>query len=153
MVGWMGFRSTEVYYQRQARPAGETKYPFKRMVRFALDGVVSFSFFPLRIAYWMGLLLTLMSFGYLVYVLIAHFGFGVPLVPGWTSLLLATVGFGTMNLLCLGLAGEYIGRIFEQTKQRPLYLVQQRAGVGHVDPSDSSATGERSPAASDKSVR
>jgi dolichol-phosphate mannosyltransferase len=153
MVGWMGFRSTEVHYQRQARPAGATKYPFRKMVRFALDGVVSFSFFPLRLAYWTGLLLTLANFGYLAYVLVAHFGFGFPLVPGWTSLLLATVGFGTMNLLCLGLAGEYIGRIFEQTKQRPLYLVQQRAGIEQIDLEGSSQTDELPRAASERFER
>jgi dolichol-phosphate mannosyltransferase len=128
MVGWVGFKTTEILYDRRARSAGQTKYSLAKMVRLAVDAIISFSYFPLRVAYWTALLLMLASFGYLCWTLVVHFIFGTPLVQGWASLLVAVVAFGTMNLVCLGLIGEYIGRIYEQAKQRPLYLVRETVG-------------------------
>jgi dolichol-phosphate mannosyltransferase len=145
MVGWVGFRTAEIVYDRQPRSAGQTKYSLAKMVRLAVDAIISFSSFPLRVAYWTALLLMLGSFGYLVRVIVIHFVYKVPLVPGWSSLLVAIVAFGTMNLVCLGLIGEYIGRIYEQGKQRPLYLVKDT--VGKRDPATAPSqppTGERS---------
>jgi dolichol-phosphate mannosyltransferase len=124
MVGWVGFRTTEVEYDRLPRVAGETKYPLRKMMKLAIDAIISFSSVPLRVAYWTGVALMIVSFGYLAYVVVQHWLFGVALVPGWSSLLVAIVAFGTMNLICLGLIGEYIGRIYEQSKQRPLYLIR-----------------------------
>jgi len=123
MVGWIGYRTAEVRYERKPRKAGATKYTAGKMVRFAMDAVVSFSIMPLRLAYVAGLLLSLAILGYLVFALIRYAFWGVTLVPGWTSLILALVGFGTMNLVCVGIMGEYVGRIYEQSKQRPIYLV------------------------------
>jgi dolichol-phosphate mannosyltransferase len=123
MVGWLGFRTAEVHYARRPRRAGVTKYTLGKMVRFATDAVVSFSILPLRLAYVGGALLSLGVLGYLGYALMQYLFFGVTLVAGWTSLILAIVAFGTMNLLCLGILGEYVGRIYEQSKQRPIYLV------------------------------
>jgi dolichol-phosphate mannosyltransferase len=128
MVGWVGFRTTEVYFEREPRRAGETKYPLRKMLRFATDGIISFSSFPLRVAYWMALVLMLLSFGYLGYNLMLHFVWKGHLVPGWASLLVVIIAFGTMNLICLGLMGEYIGRLYEQVKQRPLYVVRRVIG-------------------------
>jgi len=125
MVGWVGFRTTEVHYDRLARVAGETKYPLRKMLRLAADAIISFSSVPLRVAYWTGLGMMSLSFTYLAYVLVRHFIFGQKLVEGWSSLLLTIVAFGTMNLICLGLIGEYIGRLYEQSKQRPLYLIRE----------------------------
>lgn len=125
MVGWIGFRTAEVHYARAPRRAGTTKYTLRRMVRFAMDAVVSFSIMPLRLAYVGGAILSLGVLGYLGYALIQYLFFGVSLVAGWTSLILAIVGFGTMNLVCLGILGEYVGRIYEQSKQRPIYLVSE----------------------------
>lgn len=125
MVGWVGFKTAEILYDRRPRTAGQTKYSLTRMIRLAADAIISFSYFPLRIAYWTALLLMLISFGYLCWTIIVHFILGTPLVQGWASLLVAVVAFGTMNLVCLGLIGEYIGRIYEQGKQRPLYLVRE----------------------------
>ena len=119
MVGWVGFKTTEILYDRRPRSAGQTKYSLAKMVRLAADAIISFSYFPLRVAYWTALLLMLVSFGYLLRTIVIHFIFGTPLVQGWASLLVAVVAFGTMNLVCLGLIGEYIGRIYEQGKQRP----------------------------------
>lgn len=125
MVGWVGFRTSEVTYDRLARVAGETKYPLRKMLRLAADAIISFSSVPLRVAYWTGLGMMALSFAYLAYVLLQHLVFGVKLVEGWSSLLVAIVAFGTMNLICLGLIGEYLGRLYEQSKRRPLYLVRE----------------------------
>jgi glycosyltransferase involved in cell wall biosynthesis len=123
MVGWIGFRVAEVAYERKARGAGRTKYPFRKMLFFALNAIVSFSFFPLRLAYVMAFGLSTMLMGYLVYTFCMHVFYNVELVPGWTSLILSIMAFGAMNLFCLGIIGEYVGRIYEQCKHRPLYLI------------------------------
>ena len=125
MVGWIGFRTAEVRYARQPRRAGATKFTLQGMVRFALDALVSFSVVPLRLAYLAGATLSLGVLGYLAYAVVRYLFFGVALEPGWTSLIVAIVGFGTMNLVCLGILGEYVGRIYEQSKQRPIYLVRE----------------------------
>lgn len=130
MVGWIGFRTDEVRFARPPRRAGVTKYTLRKMLRFAMDAVVSFSIVPLRLAYLAGALLSLAVFGYLAYAIVRALFLGGDLVPGWTSLILAVIGFGTMNLVCLGILGEYVGRIYEQTKQRPIYLVKEASPPG-----------------------
>jgi polyisoprenyl-phosphate glycosyltransferase len=123
MVGWIGFRVAEVTYERKARVAGMTKYPLRKMLLFALNAIVSFSAFPLRLAYVMAFGLSAMLMSYLVYTFYRHVLYQAELVPGWTSLILSIMAFGAMNLFCLGIIGEYVGRIYEQSKQRPLYLI------------------------------
>ncbi len=125
MVGWVGFRTADVFYEREPRKAGATKYPLGKMLHFAVDAIVSFSTLPLRVSFVAALVLSISILGYLGYVALKHFLFGAPLVPGWSSLILATVSLGAMNLVCLGILGEYAGRIYEQVKQRPLYLVRE----------------------------
>jgi polyisoprenyl-phosphate glycosyltransferase len=125
MVGWLGFRTAEVYYDRRPRKAGVTKYPFLKMMRLAMDAAVSFSIFPLRLAYYFAGALTLANFAYLAFAGVQYLSLGEQLVPGWLSLILAVVGFGSLNMFCLGIMGEYIGRIYEQSKGRPLYLVKE----------------------------
>jgi dolichol-phosphate mannosyltransferase len=125
MVGWIGFRVAEVAYERKARIAGRTKYPFRKMLLFALNAIVSFSSFPLRLAYMMAFGLSAILLSYLVYTFYMHVVYHVELVPGWTSLILSIMAFGAINLLCLGIIGEYVGRIYEQSKQRPLYLIDE----------------------------
>jgi dolichol-phosphate mannosyltransferase len=125
MVGWLGFSTAEVFYDRQPRKAGVTKYPFVKMLRLAVDAAVSFSIFPLRLAYYFAGALTLVNFAYLLFAGLQYLILGEQLVPGWLSLILAVVGFGSLNLFCLGIMGEYIGRIYEQSKSRPLYLVKE----------------------------
>jgi glycosyltransferase involved in cell wall biosynthesis len=127
MVGWMGFQVDRVYFDRPARAAGATKYPFVRMLKFAMDAVVSFSATPLRLAYFVALMVSGLVFGYWAFVLWRHLEGQGALVPGWTSLLLTTTLFGCANLICLGIMGEYIGRIYDEVKQRPLYLVKREA--------------------------
>ncbi len=91
MVGWIGFRTDEVHYQRRARAAGATKYPLRKMLLFAIDGIVSFSRFPLKLAYWSALVLCSVFFGYLAWSLVRYLFMGASLVSGWTSLIVSVI--------------------------------------------------------------
>lgn len=124
LVPWIGFPQTQVFYDRAERSAGATRYPFRKMLALAFDGIASMSAAPLRLAYLLSLLLFSIFVGYVVYVLYKHFLLGGELVPGWTSLMAAITIFGTIQLLQLGIFGEYLGRIYEQSKNRPLFIVQ-----------------------------
>ncbi|MFC2074706.1 glycosyltransferase family 2 protein [Bdellovibrionota bacterium] len=127
MVGWMGFKVGTVEYERQPRKAGETNYTLMRLIRLSIDAMISFSSLPLRLAYIFSALASVTVASYLVYVFVQQYVFGIQIVPGWTSLLLAISFFGFLNLLCLGFIGEYLGRIYEITKNRPLYLIKEMA--------------------------
>lgn len=121
LVPWLGLPSGEVTYTRAPRAAGESKYPLARMVRLAVDSVIGFSAAPLRVATWLGLA------GIGVCAVLALAGAGAYLsgdvVPGWTSLIVAVVFLGALQLLCLGLLGEYVARIFTTLQARPRYVV------------------------------
>jgi glycosyltransferase involved in cell wall biosynthesis len=121
LVSWIGFPQTAVRYKRQARQVGETKFPVRKMLRFALDGITSFSFFPLRLATWTGFAVSLFAFLYIVVVLILK-AVGVSWL-GYTSLMASILFLGGVQLLMIGIMGEYLARIFEEVKRRPLYLV------------------------------
>ncbi|MGV3720845.1 MAG: glycosyltransferase family 2 protein [Actinomycetota bacterium] len=123
MVSWVGFRQTGVSYERPGRFAGETKYPFRKMLRFAMDGLSSFSTLPLRVSEWLGLGVSAFSFLYAVYAVISHVAGKT--TEGWTSLMVALTFIGGVQLLCMGILGEYLGRIYEEAKGRPLYLVAE----------------------------
>jgi dolichol-phosphate mannosyltransferase len=125
LVPWIGFPQTQVFYDRGDRVAGQTHYPWHKMLLLALDGVTSMSRAPLRMAYGLALLLFVVFVGYVVYAVIDHFAFGSKLVPGWTSLMSAITIFGCIQMLLLGVFGEYLGRIHEQVKQRPLFIVEK----------------------------
>jgi polyisoprenyl-phosphate glycosyltransferase len=125
LVPWLGFPQTQVFYDRGDRLAGQTHYPWHKMMLLAFDGITSMSRVPLRLAYGLSLLLFGIFVGYVIYVLFDHFILGGKLVPGWTSLMSAITIFGTIQLLMLGVFGEYLGRIHEQVKQRPLFIVQE----------------------------
>jgi polyisoprenyl-phosphate glycosyltransferase len=124
LVPWIGFPQTQVFYVRADRAAGETHYPLRKMLRLAFDGIASLSAMPLRLAYVLALVLFGIFVGYIIYVLYTHFFLGTPLVPGWTSIMSAITIFGAIQLLLLGVFGEYLGRIYEQSKNRPLFIVQ-----------------------------
>jgi len=121
LVSWIGFPQTAVLYKRQARQVGETKFPVRKMLRFALDGITSFSFFPLRLATWTGFAVSLFAFLYIVVVLILK-AVGVSWL-GYTSLMASILFLGGVQLLMIGIMGEYLARIFDEVKRRPLYLV------------------------------
>lgn len=123
MVPWVGFRSTPQYYNRDERYAGETKYPLKKMVKFALDAVFSFSFTPLRIATYSGL--GIVGTGIVGALLILYLRFFTSLtIPGISAVILTIIIMGGWQIVMLGIIGEYIGRIFEEAKNRPLYIIR-----------------------------
>jgi polyisoprenyl-phosphate glycosyltransferase len=127
MVAWVGFRQTAVPYKRAPRFAGESKYPLFKMLRFALDGVTSFSAAPLHAATWIGFIASAIAMVAVCYALVLRL-FTNNWVTGWTALFIAVLFVGGTQLLALGVIGEYIGRIYAESKRRPLYVVQERLG-------------------------
>lgn len=125
MVSWVGYRQTAVEYDRAARFAGETKYPLRKMLRFAADGIASFSIFPLRLATYLGSLFAVLSVLYAIAALLTHSVFHAT-VPGWTTTVVLVSFLFSVQLVLTGVLGEYVGRIYEEVKGRPLYLVADR---------------------------
>jgi dolichol-phosphate mannosyltransferase len=131
MVAWAGFRQIAVPYSRAARFAGESKYPLFKMIRFALDGLTSFSRAPLRLATWMGFAVSGVALVAIIYALVMRL-FTSDWVTGWTALFIAVLFIGGAQLISLGIIGEYIGRIYGESKRRPLYLVEDARGFEHA---------------------
>jgi polyisoprenyl-phosphate glycosyltransferase len=128
MVSWLGFSQVAVPYHRASRAAGTTKFSLFKMVRFALDGIFSFSILPLRLATWTGFAASGVAIAGIVTVLLERF-FQVPgLVKGWSSAVIGELFIGGVQLVCLGIIGEYVGRIYGESKRRPLYIVRERIG-------------------------
>jgi len=127
MVSWLGFRQAAVPYRRAARQLGETKYPLLKMLRLAMDGIASFSVVPLKIATWLGFSASAVALALILYAICVH-AFTHTWVTGWTSLFIAILFVGGAQLVCLGIIGEYVGRIYGESKRRPLYLVQELVG-------------------------
>lgn len=127
MVAWLGFRQEPVTYRRAARFAGSTKYPLKKMLHFATDGMLSFSMAPLRLASWIGVIVALLSLMGILYALFMRLLTDV-WVPGWTLLFIALLFIGGVQMLLLGMLGEYLGRIYGEVKGRPLYVTKERLG-------------------------
>ena len=123
MTSWIGFRQTGVLYERKARHAGTSKYPVARLMRLATDGITSFSTAPIRLVTGLGFALVVFCMGVLAWSLYQHFTSNVP--QGWTSMIAVVLLLGGVQLLSLGIIGQYVARIFEETKQRPLYLVDE----------------------------
>jgi len=126
MVAWIGFRQVPFAYDRAERLAGETKYPLSKMIRFALDALTGFSSAPLKLASHVGLALSVGSV-----LLIAYIAYAWAVgrsIQGWTSLMLVVVVIGAVQMFVLALMGEYIGRLYNEAKRRPLYIVQEIAG-------------------------
>jgi dolichol-phosphate mannosyltransferase len=121
LVSWIGFRQEAVQYRRHARHAGDTKYPLRKMLRFALDGITSFSFLPLRVATLLGFAVSVASFLYIVVVIVLKV-LGINW-PGYTSMMASILFLGGVQLVMIGILGEYVARIFDEVKRRPLYLV------------------------------
>jgi glycosyltransferase involved in cell wall biosynthesis len=129
LVGWIGFPSTNVYYKRPERLAGMTKFPLLKMLRFASDSIASFSTAPLKISYALALSLFLVLTVYGVYSAFAVIFLGHALEAGWLSLIASVTIIGCANLLCLGVIGEYVGRIYMEGKRRPTFLVAERRNL------------------------
>jgi len=128
MVSWLGFSQVAVPYRREARIAGVTKFSFFKMLRFALDGIFSFSIVPLRVATWTGFITSFLAIVGIVLVSLEHFLGVEGLVKGWTSTMFAVLFIGGVQLICMGIIGEYIGRIYGESKHRPLYVVREILG-------------------------
>lgn len=128
MVSWLGFSQAAVPYRRAARAAGVTKFSVFKMLRFATDGIVSFSILPLRLATWVGFAASgIALLGILITVVERLMGVE-GLVKGWASILVAILFIGGVQLICMGIIGEYVGRIYGESKRRPLYVVRERMG-------------------------
>src|SRR5690606_1528946 len=133
MVAWVGFRQTRVYYERPARFAGDTKYPLSKMVRFAIVGITSFSVVPVRFATWLAVATGLLAVVIAVWAMVQKLR-GDPVVPGWTTIMTLVALCASAQLLMMGILGEYIGRIYEEVKRRPLYTVAEQINfVGQAD--------------------
>jgi dolichol-phosphate mannosyltransferase len=127
MVSWIGFKQTALPYRRAERFAGETKYPLRKMLKFATDGIMSFSSKPLQLAIGLGVTAAMMALLGIIYA-IGMRVFTSTWVEGWTALMIAVLFIGGVQLLCVGILGEYIGRIYSEIKRRPLYIVQEYIG-------------------------
>ena len=125
-IAWMGFNQASVPYVRSARQSGDTGYTYRKMIGFALDGITSFSNFPLKVATISGFIVSFISFVLMIYALWSRFVWKV-YEPGWTSLILSVLFIGGIQLIAVGIIGEYIGRISTNVKQRPLYLIREES--------------------------
>jgi len=136
LVSWVGYNQIGVEYDRDARFSGETKYPFSKMLKFAIDGITAFSEIPLRFASYLGFVTSSFAFLYAVVILILKIlGYNE---PGYTSTILTVLFLGGVQLIGIGILGEYVGRIYDEIKARPLYLVAENVGIG-LAPADDSA--------------
>lgn len=136
MIPLVGFKSTSVYYDRRERMAGETHYPLKKMLALALDGITSLSVKPIRMITGFGMLVSLLGFSGIVWAVIRHV-MGVT-INGWASIVCIVCFMGGVQMLCLGVIGEYIGKIYLETKNRPRYIVEKRTEKN--DPEDRIST-------------
>lgn len=127
LVSWLGFRQAIVDYQVQARASGRSKYSLRKMIRFGLNGITSFSARPLRISFYTGALISLAGLVYAIYAVVEFFSGQT--IPGWTSILLSLLIIGGVILINLGIVGEYMARIFNEVKNRPLYFIKDQTDV------------------------
>ncbi|MBI4635707.1 MAG: glycosyltransferase family 2 protein [Candidatus Rokubacteria bacterium] len=127
--GWIGLPQAGLEYERDRRYAGEVKYTFTKLMKLALDGFVSFSYLPLRLASVLGLIVSALSFVGIALIFYVHFFTDKAAdVPGWASVLVTVLFLGGVQLVTIGIIGEYLGRVYDEVKQRPLYVVQDAIG-------------------------
>lgn len=130
LVAWGGFREDYVLFTRKKRTAGKTHYPLSRMISFALDGIVSFSTKPLRIATYIGFFSSIVGFAGIVYAICLRFLFPHQYwVTGWTALFVAIMFFGGIQLITIGIIGEYIGKIYKEVQARPPYIIKEKVNI------------------------
>jgi dolichol-phosphate mannosyltransferase len=141
IISWAGFAQAQVPYRRAPRYAGKSKWSFGQLVKTAIDTFVSFSYIPLRLISYLGFVVSLFAFAFALYVIADHFASGSNL-KGWPSLMAAILLLGGVQMLTLGIVSEYIWRISEESKRRPLYIVRDRLGIAEPSsPSDATALG------------
>jgi len=134
MVSWVGFKQIALPYRRSERFAGKSKYPLRKMLRFATDGIISFSTKPLQMSIGLGVLAASMALAGIFYSFCVRI-FTHNWVEGWTTLMIAILFLGGVQLICMGILGEYIGRIYRETQKRPLYIIQEYIGFASKEPS------------------
>ena len=125
---WVGFKQGCVLYERHARFAGETKYPFRKMLKLAVNAITSFSDWPLRLSFLIGSVISLLSMLTITGIIVAKI-FTDFFIPGWTSVVVILTFFNGVIMMMLGLMGVYIGKIFQEIKRRPLYIVETKHGL------------------------
>lgn len=125
MIPWVGFRQEPVYYDRHPRVVGESSYPLTKMLRFAWDGIASFSSFPLRLATWVGFLIFFTALLFIIGYTITRLLLPEIFVPGWTALFIAIMAFGGLQMLFIGILGEYLAKCFDEAKRRPFYFISE----------------------------
>ncbi len=136
MVSWIGFKQTSIQFVREKRFAGETKYPLRKMLRFAADGVLSFSIKPLQFSVIFAGCGSFAAILIMIYAIVLRL-FSNTWVPGWAAIIVAILFLGSVQLICIGVLGEYIGRIYMESKRRPLYIISDYIGKDAIAPSDS----------------
>lgn len=129
LFSWVGFKQKAFFYERQERYAGKTKYPFQRMWKLASDGIISFSTKPLKIVGGLGILTIVLSIGILIYSLLSYLLNLNNLTPGWTSIMIAITLFSGVQLLSIWIISEYIARIYDETRNRPQYIIEQKINI------------------------
>ncbi len=134
LFAWVGFKTAEVHYQRPPRHAGQTNFNYWRLWNFALEGITSFSHIPLKMSSYFGLLVSFFAFLYAVKIIMDTWVYGNP-VKGYPSIMVAILFFSGVQLVAIGVIGEYLGRLYEESKQRPLYLVRKCYGPPPSEPS------------------
>jgi glycosyltransferase involved in cell wall biosynthesis len=127
MVSWIGFRQVPIEYRRAPRAAGRTKYPLRNMLRFAVTGILSFSSAPLHLAMWAGFGAAFIALGGMLYALVGKLIFNNT-VPGWAAIFTGMMFVASVQLICIGIIGEYVGRVYMQSKARPLYVISAALG-------------------------
>jgi glycosyltransferase involved in cell wall biosynthesis len=135
LFAWIGYPQTSVTYERDPRLAGETKWNYWKLWNFALEGITSFTIVPLKIASYLGLTTAMIAFAYAIFIIYKTLRFGDP-VAGYPSLLVVILFLGGIQLTTLGIIGEYLGRMFNETKHRPLYLVERYWASGEAAPGE-----------------
>ncbi len=128
LIPWLGFEQKPFYYQREAREAGETKYPLSKMIKLAANGILSLSSKPLEKIMTLGFVSLFIAFLVVIYTLLSFFLPGISVEPGWASLMIVILFFSSMNLIALGIIGYYISRIFNESKNRPEYIIESILG-------------------------
>ena len=129
LFSWVGFKQYAYEYERQERNAGKTKYPLKKMMKLASDGIISFSTKPLKIVGGIGIMAIIASFGILIYSLISYALNLNQLTPGWTSIMVTVTFLGGIQLLSIWIISEYIARIYDETKNRPEYIIERKINL------------------------
>lgn len=133
LVSWIGFRQAAIPFEVQDRHSGESKYTIRKMLSFAFDGITSFSSTPLRLSAYLGFFVAIATVPYALWAVYVRFFMPDETVAGWTSVIVAVLFLGAVQLLSLGILGEYVGRVYDEVKRRPLYIVRERHGMDATD--------------------